>query len=114
MLLVVTDANGAQQTVVVNAQETPADFSGSIAVTGTSQQLAAANANRSGWLIQNRGANPMYVNDLGVAASSTVSADNGSFEIAPGASFPPFGYPISTSIFNIVGTAADTFVYREW
>lgn len=114
MLLVVTDANGAQQTLVAQAQATASDYSGSITATGTSQALAAANALRSGWFIQNRGANPMYINDLGLPASSTISAGNGSIEVAPGATFPPFGYPISTTAFNITGTAADTFLYREW
>ncbi len=109
MLLNVLDSAGVAQKVIVASQEAIVDHSGSIASTGVAQTAIAANALRSGFFIQNKGANPMYVNELGAATNGA-----GSFTIAPGASFPPAGYPISTGALSILGTAADIFTAREW
>ena len=113
MLLNVIDANGNQQTIIAQSQGVPADLSGLISATGQSQILLNANAGRSNYFIQNLGTNPMFVNELGVAASETVAPLNGSIMIPPGGSFPPFGYPITTTQINIIGTAGDAFVARE-
>ena len=109
MLLNVLDSAGVTQKIIVASQEAVVDKSGSIASTGVAQVAIAANLLRSGFFIQNKGANPMYVNELGDA-----TADAGSFTIAPGASFPPAGYPVSTGAISILGTAADVFSAREW
>jgi hypothetical protein len=109
MLMKIIDALGVQQTIIAPSQESSLDHSGSIAATGVSQLLLAANVFRSGWFIQNKGANPMYLNDLGVA-----SVGAGSFVVAPGNSFPPPNYPMVTGAINILGSIGDTFVVREW
>lgn len=109
MLLKIVDALGASQTIIARAQEAALDHSGTVAATGVSQELLAANTFRSGWLIQNKGANPMYVNELGAA-----TAGAGSFAVAPGASFPPLGFPIGTGAIAVLGTAAEVFTCREW
>lgn len=110
MLLTVLDGAGVTQKVIVAAQEAVTDKSGSIAATGTAQTAIAANTLRSGYRIQNRSAvNPMYVNELGAASSGQQSC-----AIAPGAFFPPEGYPVTTSAISIMGTAGDLFAAREW
>ena len=109
MLLTVLDSAGVSQKVITRAQESALDHSGIIVATAVAQQVLAANTLRSGFIIQNRGSNPMYVNDLGVA---TVGA--GSFAIAPGNFFPPDNYPLKTGAISILGTINDIFVVREW
>lgn len=110
MLLTVLDGLGVQQKVIVAGQEAIVDKSGTIAATGVAQVAIAANALRSGYRIQNRSAvNPMYVNELGAA-----SAGQQSCTIAPGAFFPPEGYPVTTSAISIMGTTGDLFSAREW
>ena len=110
MLLNVQDANATVQQVLVQAQEAPVDASSSITTTATSQLLLNPNATRSGWVMQNRGSNPMYVNELGDVAST----GPGSFAVPPGGLFPPAGFPVGTSQVNVLGTAGDVFTVREW
>lgn len=112
MLLTVKNALGENVTVVSSGQESPTDASG--IATGASQALFNANANRSGWFVQNRGASPMYVNELGAVATDVISGGAGCFKIAPGESFPPAGFPVTTSQINIIGIAGEEFVAREW
>lgn len=109
MLLKVTDAAGVLQQVIVSAQEAPVSHSGAIIATGVQQTFIAANLLRSGYYVQNLGANVMYINDLGVAAVGA-----GSFAIAPNGVFPPQGYPVSTGAISILGTINDAFTAREW
>jgi hypothetical protein len=109
MLLKIVDSLGVQQTVIFRTQEAVVDHSGTIATTAVAQVLLDANTFRSGWIMQNRGVNPMYVNELGTA---TVGA--GSFAIAPGATFPPLGFPVGVGAISVLGTAADVFTVREW
>lgn len=110
MLLSVLDGNGAAQKVIVQAQEAVLDHSSTIAATGVSQAALAANANRSGCIIQNTGLNPMHVNDVGAATAIGGS----SFLLAPGAYWPPAGYPVTTNAINIIGTISDSYACREW
>ena len=109
MLLKITDQTGTTQTIVAKAQEAVVDASGTIVATGTAQTLLAASSTRSGWVMQNRGVNPMYVNEL---AAATTGA--GSFIVQPGAIFPPTGYPVSTGAISVLGTAADAYTVRAW
>lgn len=113
MLLKVTDQAGVTQTIVASAQEAVVDDSGTIVATGTAQTLLAANVLRSGWVMQNRGVNPMYVNEIATAATA-VSANDGSFIVQPGAFFPPVGYPLSTGAVSVLGTIGDAYVVRAW
>lgn len=113
MLINVLDAAGIAQKLIVHGQEAPLDHSGVIAATAVAQTALAANSLRSGYVIQNRGAAAMYVNDLG-AATVAVGANAGSFAIQPGAFFPPVGYPVTTGAISIIGTINDGFAVREW
>ena len=63
---------------VVAAQGTPTSRAGTITTGGTAQQLAAANAARTGVLVQNNSAG-----DLRVAVTTTASATVGA-RVAPG------------------------------
>lgn len=109
MLLVVTDGNGVSQTVVVQGQGPATDASGEISVTGTAQPVCGADATRSGFLLQNNGTHPMTVNDLGLA-----SLEPQSFTVAPGATWPPMGYPVPIGSVSVAGTAADNYAARTW
>lgn len=109
MQLKVTDSTGATQTVVVAGLESPVDKSNSITVTGQAQVLAAANAVRSGFIVQNVSSHVMWVNDLADAAAGA-----GSYQLSPGAVFPPPGWPMSTHTVSVLGTAGDAFTAREW
>jgi len=109
VLLIVLDGNGSAQTLRVKAQEAVADRSG--AAGGSSKQIMAPNALRSGWLVQNQGANPMYVNDVGADAGP----NGGSYLIAPGQYLSTDeGVPLTTGAITLMGTAGDGFVAREW
>lgn len=108
MLLLVLDGNGSPQTVIAQSQGATTSASGTITATGTSQQAAAINLNRGFTFFQNRGANPMYLNDQGAAADS-----GNSFYIPPGGSWPPQNYPVPVTAINVLGTVGDAFLYRE-
>ena len=110
MLLSILDGNAVAQTVIVAGQEAPVDRSGAIAGTSVAQSLLAANLTRSGYFLQNLGANPMYINELG----SSAVAGQGSVKVVPGATFPLPGMPLTTAALSIVGTAGDAFTAREW
>ena len=109
MLMTVLDGNGNQQTIIVNGQGPAADFSGTITVAAISQVAAAANPNRSGILFQNTSEHTMTINDDGLAT------DANAFQVGPGESWPPAGYPPAVGAINVAGTTVgDPFVYREW
>jgi len=109
MLIQILDAVGSNQTVIVKAQEAVVDKSASIVATNTAQDLAAANVNRNGFVMQNLGANDMYVSDVGPADAGVTS-----FKVSPGAFWPPADYPVSTGAISVYGTANDVAVAREW
>jgi hypothetical protein len=108
MLLVIRDGLGNVQTVTAQSVGTPTDRSGSIA-GATSQSVMAANALRSGYLIQNTGANPMTISETGTDATLT-----NTFILGVGQMFPPVGYIISQTAINIAGVQGDTYTAREW
>jgi hypothetical protein len=110
MLIQVRDAQGNPQLVAVQSVAAPTDRSGSIAATGTSLQVMAANTARSGWYFQNSSVNPMTLNDLGTDATQP-----NSFVIGAGQVFPPPRYPVSQGAITVAGLQiGDTFVAREW
>lgn len=109
MLLKVIDGGSVSQTILSRAQESVLDHSGLVAVTAVSQVVLPANAFRSGFFIQNLSQRPMFINELGNAL-----AGPGSYQLAPGASFPPAGYPVSIGAVSVLGTATDGFTAREW
>lgn len=115
MLLNVLDSAGIAQKLSVRSQEAIADKSGIIAATGVSQTAIDANALRSGWLIENVGSNPMYVNELGVDAASAVATGSGSIKIAPGEMISSVDkLALSIAKISILGTLNETYVAREW
>lgn len=109
MQVKVTDANGVQQTVLLQGLEAVVDHSGAIVTTAASQLCMTANPLRSGFFVQNTSNRVQWVNELG--AASAVAA---SYQLQPGAVFPPPGYPVTTGAVNILGTTGDTFTSREW
>lgn len=113
MILQVVDADGETQTVVVQSTDTPVSRSGTIIGTGVSQVLmdaAAPGITRSGWLVQNKGTHNMEINDLGDPADASPV----SVQLAPGALFPPPGYPVAQGEITITGTVGDNYMAREW
>ncbi len=109
MQLKIIDGLGVSQTLVAKGLEAPIDHSGTIAATGVSQTLLAANLTRSGWVGQNISSHTLYWNDVGAASTSS-----GSFQVPAGSFFPPVGYPVSTGAITITGTIGDLFTIREW
>lgn len=110
MQLLVSDAKGVQQQVVVKGLEAPVDRSGALGATGRAQCLMEANTNRSGFVVQNLSSvNPMWINDLGAASTGP-----GSFRVPPGSFFPPRDYPVGTGALSILGTQGDAYSAREW
>ena len=109
MLLNILDGAGLAQKVIVAGQESVVDRSGTIAATAVSQSFLAVNLLRSGFTLQNRGVNPMYLNELGAAA-----VIGSSFVVPANGFFPPEGFPVSTNAWAILGTISDAFTAREW
>ncbi|HEY5084250.1 MAG TPA: hypothetical protein VII48_07015 [Rhizomicrobium sp.] len=103
------DGNGNPIYFAVQGQEPTVDFSASIVANDTTQEVAAANANRAYLYFQNKGANVMLINDVGDAGSGEPSC----FQVPPGQSWPPPGYPIPITQINVSGTEGDAFLYRE-
>lgn len=88
------------------------DFSGTVAVGGTSQALIPANAARNGILIQNptNEIEPLFIN-FGAAASVA----GGSIELLPGQIWPPDQTTVlSSQAINVTAaTAAHRFIAKE-
>jgi hypothetical protein len=108
MLLKVSDALAATQTLISKAQEAITDRSGTIVATGVSQALIASNALRSGFFFQNNSLSPMWLNDLGTALAGA-----GSIQVAPGAILS-MHYPVTGNAWQILGTAGTFFTAREF
>jgi hypothetical protein len=86
------------------------DYSGTIAVGGTSQAAIAANANRKKVIIQNPSTENevLYVN-FGAAAGA-----GDSFEILPGGSYTEGGAQVSTQEIQVnAATGGHVFVAKE-
>jgi hypothetical protein len=110
MLLTVLDSTGIVQTVITNGQEAVTDNSGTISATGVSQIIAVANSTRSGFFLQNVGANSMWFNELGSATET-----HGSVLLIPGASVSaPKNYPVCINSLNLIGTSGEGFTLKQW
>ena len=116
MLVTIIDGNGVEQQVTWQAQDLINDFSGALQApavgpTFTPQLVAAANAQRAGFLYQNTSqANQVFYEEGNAVAG---------FIVKPQDYFPPFqNYPIPTGAIYVAGTANseinDPFTYREW
>ncbi len=110
MLLKVIDALGIPQTVIAKGQESPVDHSGTITATGSSQLAMDANAFRSGFLFQNVGVNPMWLNDTGADAE----VGEGNYQVQAGQIISSENFPVVTTAWNIRGTMNDGYTLREW
>jgi hypothetical protein len=116
MLINVVDADGATQTITVQAQDEINDLSGvlgagAVGPAAAPQQVAAANPGRSGFLYQNNSPNAMLLFESGDTVAS--------WTIVPGGFFPFLqGYPVPTGALFVQGgpasVAGDAFTYREW
>ncbi len=86
------------------------DRSGTIATNGQAQQMAPANAARTGMMLQNHSAGDLWVDSLSTAVQSQPSV-----RIPPGAMYewPSTGVP-TTAVSVIGATAGQTFTAREW
>lgn len=111
MLLNVLDAAKTLRTICAQSQDSPTNRSGTITAAGASQVLMAANANRSGWFVQNTGQNiTIRVNDL-----AGDPADANSVILLYGQTFPPPGYPVTVGAINITGDVTGSpYSAREW
>lgn len=81
--------------------------------TGGSVQIAAANAARKGFSIENLpgNAHSIYLN-FGAAATDN-SGTPDSYEIMPGGSFGGYLGPVSTQTVNVLATAGEKFIAKE-
>lgn len=88
------------------------DRSGSITTAGVAQQLAAANAERLGWRLQNTSAADLWFNDTGGSASV---GGAGCFKVAAGGYYETAPGGASVAAISIYGaTAGQTFSATEW
>lgn len=86
------------------------DRSGTIAAGGTRQQLAASNASRKGFFIQNNSTGNLWIN-FGVNAVQSQP----SLLLLPNAYFEIPEHGVSTAALDIVGpTTGQTFTAKEW
>lgn len=112
MLLNIIDANGDPQAITVGAQGTPTPRAGSISDGAASQPVMLANAERSGWMIQNQATDGsvLVVNDNG--GDPLV---DGGWQVGQGQSFPPVGYPIiTTGEILVSGVTGTVYFAAEW
>jgi len=79
-------------------------------LTGSSQQIIAANPQRKYLMIFNSGANPAYVNLAGGTAATSGAS---SVALSVGASIVVSGPTISTSKVTAIGTAAQPLTCYE-
>lgn len=109
MLLTVLNAAGTPQTIVAAGQEAVQDISG-ILPDDLWNLVAPLNPLRSGIVIQNLGGAQMSISELPELERN----DQNSWVIAPGASWPPAGYPPVTNAIYIKGALGDAYAAREW
>lgn len=105
-------ASGSGTTIGIqgNNAVTYVDKSGTLTLGGTAQTVAASNANRQGFIIQNNSSGILWFSTLATAVQSQPS-----IELMPNAyyEFPFFGIP--TGAVSIIGaTTGQTWSAREW
>jgi hypothetical protein len=88
---------------------------GTIAATGTYQIALDFNTARIGGIVQNNGANPMYIFSGGTAAAQAAGTAAGCRIAAAGAFDLSWGVPNSAYLgyVSIAGTANDVFAVSE-
>lgn len=124
MLVQILDAASQPHFVTWQSLDQINDYSGTlgagaIGIDAAPQQVIPANPTtpgtagcRAGWLFQNTSAAPMLLIELDGGAITS------SWIIAPGAFFPPCGYPITTAEIQVQGStqssAGDSYAAREF
>lgn len=104
------DVSATTPLPVAHASGVLTDRSGTITTGGTAQQLAAANAARLGFSVQNLSTGDLWVNTLGTAAAAQPS-----IKLAAGVYFEtPAGYGAVGAISIFGATTGQAFSAREW
>jgi len=86
------------------------DRSGSIAVAGQAQPVAAANVARRGFFLQNLSAGDLWLNATGAA-----SAGAPSLKVAAGQLYESPAHGVPATAISVLGAAAgQAFAAREW
>lgn len=105
-----TDSSGNLYTTTNSISAVLVDRSGSIAVGGTAQTLAAVNANRKYLLIQNNSDTNMWIN-----FTITAVVGQPSILLIPNASFVMETRIISTELVSIIcASSGKTFTAKEF
>lgn len=107
-------ATSTKQDAIISAlqgvQASRTDRSGTITTGGAAQEVAAINANRKGFCLQNISSGDMWLSDVGTAAPNQPS-----FFLPPGAYLEFSGNGIPTTAISLYGaTTGQGFSAREW
>ncbi|MCC6315347.1 MAG: hypothetical protein IT337_15190 [Thermomicrobiales bacterium] len=106
----VTFASDAAAVTLAGNRVTLTSRSGTITSGGTAQDLAAANASRRGFAIQNLSTGDLYFN-----TEATAVAGQPSFKIAAGQLYETPIHAVPTGAVSIIGaTTGQAFAAREW
>lgn len=90
--------------------KTPIDISGTITLGGTAQQLVAANANRTGFMVQNNSDALLWISEIATAVENQPS-----IQIPIGETYICPEGACGVGAISIVGpTTGKTFTAREW
>lgn len=109
-LNVTLSGTAAGSVTVVGTEVTYTDKSGTVASGGVSQTLAAANASRRGFWIQNQSSDNLWLSSNGAAVATQPS-----LQIPSGAlyEFPSTGIPV-TALAIFGATTGQAFAAKEW
>jgi hypothetical protein len=104
------DATNPVPVALLASRVTYTDKSGTVTSGGAAQTLAAANASRRGFWIQNQSTGDLWISSVGTAAATQPS-----LKIAPGYLYecPAHGVPV-TAISIYGATTGQAFAAREW
>lgn len=85
-------------------------ISGTITTGGTAQQIAAAKADRQGFMIQNQSSGDLYFSTLAAA-----SIGQPSLKLSPGQTYESPAHGVPPGAISIIGaTTGQAFAGREW
>lgn len=101
---------GVTNGVQLNGTGTWVDKSGTVTLGGTAQQIAASNASRRGFIIQNNSSGDLWFSTLATAVVSQPS-----MKVASGQAFSVTAPDVPTGAISIIGaTTSQSFTAREW
>lgn len=103
-------ANNAMKVAPTGNAVSTSSISGTITAGGTAQQIAAANANRQGFMLQNQSSDDLYFTTL-----TTAVMGQPSFRIEPGQTYESAAHGVPAGAISIIGgTTGQAFAGREW